>query len=481
MLDNLDRPAVAMIFFVGLVALFLILVMITIAMIVGNARRKRQDDIEEDDDIDIDTLEVDNLEEEYTLGIDESAPEIEDIFSEAEEDVSTGALGDNYDAMSDSAFGDDYDAMSDSAFGDDYDAMGDSAFGDNSAFDSLVPDAPTNELDTEQVKQMARKDRDRQREAQEENLPEAMDERAIDEDVRTEVPVAGDDVPDAMDQEDTVNTPDAVDAEDIVNTMDMMDDEDTVNTSDVMDAEDTVNAPDAMDQEDIVNTLDAVDTADTEDTSNGMEEAKTEDTAPVQPSINYEAIAASVREAEEMSAAIKGDLEATTVSAATMFGINEELSKFGAKKNKRERSNVSSDEDFFWYNKEDMADRPSHRKPELYYHYFGVASDCIEDLLVEMYDCALVRTEEIRYIAYGIEPKAYSMKEIMSDSFRLNEGKKKMPSTQDLVRIYEKWCTYVDKLFDKVEIHADEYTIQEIRKQLCAYGKSDVDILIEGK
>ena len=66
-----------------------------------------------------------------------------------------------------------------------------------------------------------------------------------------------------------------------------------------------------------------------------------------------------------------------------------------------------------------------------------------------MYDCALVRTEEIRYIAYGIEPRAVSMKEILTSTGTYSETKKiKEPTTQDLVRIYEKWCGYVDKLFD---------------------------------
>ena len=197
--------------------------------------------------------------------------------------------------------------------------------------------------------------------------------------------------------------------------------------------------------------------------------------------ISNEALAASVREAEAMGAAIMGDLKAAKVPVETMFGINEELSSYGSKKNKRAKSKVASDEDFYWYNKEDAADRPARRPIEAYYHHFNIADDCIEDLLVEMYDCALVRTEEIRYIAYGIEPRTLTMKEIMSGTVSLNDHKKKEPTEQDLVRIYEKWCGYVDHLLDKVEIHADEYTIQEIRKQLCAYGRNDVDTLLEGK
>lgn len=42
--------------------------------------------------------------------------------------------------------------------------------------------------------------------------------------------------------------------------------------------------------------------------------------------ISNEALAASVREAEAMGAAIMGDLKAAKVPVETMFGINEELS-----------------------------------------------------------------------------------------------------------------------------------------------------------
>ena len=84
--------------------------------------------------------------------------------------------------------------------------------------------------------------------------------------------------------------------------------------------------------------------------------------------------------------------------------------------------------------------------------------------------------------SYGIEPRTLSMKEIMSGNVSLDAHKKKEPTEQDMVRIYEKWCGYVDRLLDKtVEIHADEYTIEAIRKQLCAYGRNDVDTLLEGK
>lgn len=197
---------------------------------------------------------------------------------------------------------------------------------------------------------------------------------------------------------------------------------------------------------------------------------------PTGMTLTNEALAESVREAVALGAAASG---LTGFSAADMFGVQEELDK--SRKKARGRSSVPSTDDFFWYNRMDVAEKPSYKPAEMYYHYFDTAKDCIEDLLIEMYDCALVRTEEIRYIAYGIEPRAISMREILSSGNYVEHHKVKEPTTQDLVRIYEKWCSYVDKLFDKVEIHADAYTIDEIRNLLCEFGRNDVDVLLEGK
>lgn len=198
---------------------------------------------------------------------------------------------------------------------------------------------------------------------------------------------------------------------------------------------------------------------------------------PVEMGLTNEEINQSVREAVALGEAVAG--MGTGFSEAAMFGISEELEKGNRRHHKA--SVVPSTDDFFWFNKMDVAERPSYKTPEMYYHYFDTAKDCIEDLLVEMYDCALVRTEEIRYIAYGIEPKAISMREILATGNYVNHQKLKEPTTQDLVRIYEKWCGYVEKLFDKVEIHADEYTLNEIKRMLCEYGRNEVDVLLEGK
>lgn len=185
---------------------------------------------------------------------------------------------------------------------------------------------------------------------------------------------------------------------------------------------------------------------------------------------------------EAIDASVK---EADALRNAVMFGAAEQFAKATEAPRKKgfKKSNVLSTDDFYWYNKMDVAQKPSYKTAEMYYHYFNLPKDCIDDLLMEMYDCALVRTEEIKYIAYGIEPKAVSMKEILvSGNAGFNEPqKKKEPTTQDLVKIYEKWCSYVDALFEKIELHADDYTAEEVKQRLYAFGKNDVEVLIEGK
>ncbi len=138
---------------------------------------------------------------------------------------------------------------------------------------------------------------------------------------------------------------------------------------------------------------------------------------------------------------------------------------------------------FYWFNKEDVADRPDYKPEEMFYRHFTTANECIEDLLIEMYDCALVRTEDIRYIAYGIEPRHVAMRDVAATgNAAYNAAKKrKEPTKEDMDKIYRKWCSYVDKLFEIVEFRADNTTIGIIRDKLYEFGKSDVDTLIEGK
>lgn len=190
--------------------------------------------------------------------------------------------------------------------------------------------------------------------------------------------------------------------------------------------------------------------------------------------ISSEDIDASVKEAVELGKA---------VSESSFSGYSQMAQPAkGAHTGRKKKTNVPITDDFYWFNKLDVEEKPDYKTKEMYYHHFNVPEDCIEDLLIEMYDCALVRTEEIRYIAYGIEPRTTSMKEIMGNgNSRYNQKRLKEPNAEDLLKIYAKWCSYVDELFEKVEIHADDYTTEKIRTLLCEFGRSDVDEILEGK
>lgn len=190
--------------------------------------------------------------------------------------------------------------------------------------------------------------------------------------------------------------------------------------------------------------------------------------------ISNEDIDASVKEAVELGKA---------VSESSFSGYSQMTQPAkGTHTGRKKKTNVPITDDFYWFNKLDVEEKPDYKTKEMYYHHFNVPEDCIEDLLIEMYDCALVRTEEIRYIAYGIEPRTTSMKEIMGNgNSSYNQKRLKEPNAEDLLKIYAKWCSYVDELFEKVEIHADDYTTEKIRTLLCEFGRSDVDEILEGK
>lgn len=524
----MDRSMISMIYFVALLALFLILIIATIAVIASKSKRRYEDDDEFEDDAEYDDIEqvageqtvfddadamlsddfyVDNLDMpdgDSAFAQDETGydDEYEDEYAEDGGYDDVDADEGVYDEV-DAADADDSYEDYENVEVDDYDAELDSAFDipGSMKIDPNQANAPTQEIDTKAVREERRN-------------PKAEEVTMEDADVIPEIETETE-----APMEEAEETAEAAETE-TENVEALSDESDISADSDQIESEfdapeETTETPATMEKELPVEQETDVNTATEEPAETEMPvespkkqkkkhvrkqkkqpeavaepkpEASKEDFSdsafgPDIPEINIsnEALAASVREAEAMGAAIMGDLKAAKVPVETMFGINEELSSYGSKKNKRAKSKVASDEDFYWYNKEDAADRPARRPIEAYYHHFNIADDCIEDLLVEMYDCALVRTEEIRYIAYGIEPRTLTMKEIMSGTVSLNDHKKKEPTEQDLVRIYEKWCGYVDHLLDKVEIHADEYTIQEIRKQLCAYGRNDVDTLLEGK
>lgn len=61
----------------------------------------------------------------------------------------------------------------------------------------------------------------------------------------------------------------------------------------------------------------------------------------------------------------------------------------------------STSKEHYWYNLRDMEDCSENESPERYYHYFGSVDEGMLSLLLEMYDCGIVRTDELEKLAYG--------------------------------------------------------------------------------
>ncbi len=55
----------------------------------------------------------------------------------------------------------------------------------------------------------------------------------------------------------------------------------------------------------------------------------------------------------------------------------------------------------YWYNIREIEDCKEGEDFEKYYHYFIGIDQGVQDLLLEMYDCGIVRTDELEEIAYG--------------------------------------------------------------------------------
>lgn len=443
----MNSSMIATIYLIALVVFFILLVVLTITLIASKSRHD-----EDMEDID----EIFDEDEEDSMYDQEQDDEISEMSDDTDEEDQQN-YSDEDTVYEDSAFYVDNEISDDTYVNtfDDVDANGqteeliqpDVAGIDDEADDEMndaPDDIPDEDSGSENMSQMASGDISSERTA-EMDIQETTDDVPVEENIISEDAVSQEDVPEEIAEDiEEKALEEEVDTEKAINGAEQTDSEGSES--------DGLFAPGEL-----------IDSAFAPE--------------PIETGLTNEALNASVREALAMGDAVSGI--GAGLSAEAMFGVREELDK--GRKKSRNRSTVPSTDDFFWYNKMDVAEKPSYKTAEMYYHYFDTAKDCIDDLLIEMYDCALVRTEEIRYIAYGIEPKAISMREILSSGNYVSQQKLKEPTTQDLVRIYEKWCGYVDRLFDKVEIHADAYTIDEIRNLLCEFGRNDVDVLLEGK
>ena len=136
---------------------------------------------------------------------------------------------------------------------------------------------------------------------------------------------------------------------------------------------------------------------------------------------------------------------------------------------------------YLWYNNQDIEEL--NKKEDMYYHchYFNDPEEAVLPLVIEMYDCAFVRTEEIQQIAYGIRYQSMGLREILTAKENISFNRnlvQKDPTEQDLRKIRAKWCDYVDNFLQIIVIQAPEDIQELIHDRLYEYGDRDVESLL---
>lgn len=134
----------------------------------------------------------------------------------------------------------------------------------------------------------------------------------------------------------------------------------------------------------------------------------------------------------------------------------------------------------YWLNKDDM-DEEDQAYRLRYYHYFDNIDECIHDLIVEMYDCGFVRTEDIFVAAYGEDAlKPDSFIYMTDDDPDFEKAKAALPpvSEKNQKIIYDLWVSYVEELLDRVEIHTTPANQDIIKDALMVYGRKKIGILL---
>ncbi len=154
----------------------------------------------------------------------------------------------------------------------------------------------------------------------------------------------------------------------------------------------------------------------------------------------------------------------------------------------------------YWYNIREVEDCPDDVPVERYYHYFETEQQCIKALIIEMYDCAIVRTEELERLAYGeVKPVPVIMnpyeiddeydefdydcdkavEELMDqDEEEIAATAEEADDAELRAEIYDRWTEYVMQLYDMVSVNCNEEMKAHIRSKIMSYGHSDVAILI---
>lgn len=154
----------------------------------------------------------------------------------------------------------------------------------------------------------------------------------------------------------------------------------------------------------------------------------------------------------------------------------------------------------YWYNIREVEDCPKDTPVEHFYHYFETEQECIKALIIEMYDCALVRTEELERIAYGearpvqiinnpfeigdeYDEFDYDFDEAVEELMLQDEDEiaataEEADDAEVRAEIYDRWTEYVLQLYDMVSVNCNEEMKANIRSKIISYGHKEVEILI---
>ncbi|MCM1157242.1 MAG: hypothetical protein NC300_01940 [Bacteroidales bacterium] len=76
------------------------------------------------------------------------------------------------------------------------------------------------------------------------------------------------------------------------------------------------------------------------------------------------------------------------------------LKELRAKGNEIKKRTIDCTKDY-WYNLREVEDCKEDEDSGKYYHYFIGVEQGVQELIMEMYDCGIVRTDELEEIAYG--------------------------------------------------------------------------------
>lgn len=156
--------------------------------------------------------------------------------------------------------------------------------------------------------------------------------------------------------------------------------------------------------------------------------------------------------------------------------IDHDIDKWSAEVIQEEQSESKG----YWLNKDDI-DETDQTYRLRYYHYFDNIDECIQDLIVEMYDCGFVRTEDIFVAAYGEDAlKPNSFIYMTDDDPDFEKAKSSLPpvSEKDQKIIYNLWVSYVEELLERIEIHTTQANQEIIKDALMVYGRKKISILL---